>query len=51
MKNYGLYTKENEIIHKIKAESIEEATIILSKIKKLSKKNILDIFEIKEVSK
>lgn len=51
MKNYGLYIKENEVISKIKAESMEEAITIFSKIKSLNRKNLLDIFEIKEIIK
>lgn len=52
MKNYGLYLKGNmsETINKVKAESIEDAVILLSKIKKISKKNLVDIWEIKEIS-
>ena len=54
MKNYGLYTKgkENEeIINRIQAETLEEAIILFSKIKNLSNKSILEIFEVKEIIK
>ena len=56
MKNYGLYTKERgnrvvEIINRVQAETLEEAIIIFSKIKKLTKKNIIDIFDVKEITK
>ena len=55
MKNYGLYTKGiervEEVIHRIQAETLEEAIILFSKIKNLSKRNIVEIFEVKEITK
>lgn len=56
MKNYGLFTKSGtnkvvEIINRVQAETLEEAVIIFSKIKKLSKKNIIDIFDVREITK
>ena len=55
MKNYGLYTKGKErveeIIHRIQAETLEEAIILFSKVKKLSKRSIVEIFDVKEITK
>jgi len=56
MKNYGLYTKEIEtkvveIINRVQAETLEEAIVLFSKIKNLSKKNIIDIFDVREITK
>jgi hypothetical protein len=55
MKNYGLYTKNKEkaeeIINRIQAETLEEAIILFSKIKNISKRSILEIFEVKEIIK
>jgi hypothetical protein len=52
MKNYGLYTKElSDIIHKVKANTIEEAITFFSKSKKLSKKIVVDIWLVKEITK
>jgi hypothetical protein len=55
MKNYGLYTKGKErveeVIHRIKAETLEEAIALFSKVKKLSKRSIVEIFDVKEIAK
>lgn len=58
MEQYGLYTnikpdaKSNsneELIHSLKAESLEEAIILFSKRKKLSKRVLLEIFDVKKI--
>jgi hypothetical protein len=52
MKNYGLYTNsknfKEELVYSLRAESLEEAIILFSKRKKLSKKDLLEIFKVKE---
>jgi hypothetical protein len=53
MKNYGLYTKlknnsVNELVYTLRAETLEEAIILFAKRKKLPKKDLLEIFEVKE---
>ena len=51
MKNYGLYTNlknsKEELVYTLRAESLEEAIILFSKRKKLSKKDLLEIFSVK----
>jgi hypothetical protein len=51
MKNYGLTNKgdNKNIIHKTSAESEELAIIYFSKVKKLKKSAIVDIFDIVEL--
>ena len=50
MKNYGLYTKSiTEVINKIEAVSMEDAIFKFASIKKLTMKNIVEIFEVKEI--
>jgi hypothetical protein len=44
MKRYALKTKDGEIINTINAVSLEDAIDLFSKIKKLPKKELLDIF-------
>lgn len=56
MKQYGLFTKElknlkSDVIAKIEAHSLDEAITLFSKIKKLEKSNIVDIFDVKEIKK
>lgn len=51
MKNYGLTNKgdNKNIIHRTSAESEELAIIYFSKVKKLKKSAIVDIFDIIEL--
>jgi len=53
MKQYGLYNKGIEkltdAIKKTQAQSLEEAISIFASIKKLSKKNISEIFVVREI--
>jgi hypothetical protein len=51
MKNWGLVDKRNNnnIIHKTLAESEELAIIYFSKVKKLEKYDLVDIFDIIEL--
>lgn len=51
MKNWGLTIKgdNKNIIHKTLAESEELAIIYFSKVKKLKKSNIVEIFDIVEL--
>jgi hypothetical protein len=54
MKQYGLFTKKlsdikSDVIAKIRAYSLDEAITLFSKIKKLEKSNIVDIFDVKEI--
>jgi len=53
MKQYGLYTKGfkklSDVIKKTQAQSLEDAISIFASIKKLSKKNISEIFEVREI--
>jgi len=53
MKQYGLYTKGfqkiTDVIKKTQAQSLEEAISIFASIKKLTKKNISEIFEVREI--
>lgn len=51
MKNYGLTNKgdNNNIIHKVETHSEELAIEYFSKVKKLKKSAIVDIFDIVEL--
>lgn len=50
MRNYGLYTKESlELLKKIKSTSLSDAIEAFADIKKLSKWDIVEIFEVKEI--
>ena len=52
MKVYIYYSKfdsEKEPQGKIKANNLQEATHLISKIKQLNQKDFLQIFEIKEI--
>ena len=53
MKKYGLYTKGKplEILNKIQSESLEEAIEIFAKIKRIPKKNLIEIWDVKEITK
>jgi len=49
MKTYHLISKSaNEIVNKFTCQYIEDAVLYFSKVKKLSKKDLLHIFDIKE---
>jgi hypothetical protein len=54
MKNYGLYTKGNnkiiDIVNKVQAQTLEDAISFFAKVKKLSKKNLIDIWDVKEIT-
>ena len=55
MKQYGLYTKGKsdvlDILNKIQAGSLEDAIEIFAEIKKISKKNLIEIWDVKEITK
>jgi len=49
MKQFGLYTKSSkEAIHKISADSLQEAIRIFSEMKKLEEKILTEIFVVRE---
>jgi len=48
MEEYHLLTKSNEILKKIKTESLEIAIEMFSKIKKLKPKHLLEIYKVEK---
>lgn len=49
MKNFVLTTKMGEIITKVFCETLEEAITLLSFKKRLSSRDLLEIFDVKEI--
>ena len=46
---YGMATKNGDIVGKITADSLEEATNYFAKVKQLPKKDLLKLFIITEI--
>lgn len=49
MKEYGIYNTQNEVIYKIKTDSMDEAINIFAFMKKMEVDMLLSLFEIKEI--
>ena len=51
MREYGMITKNGEIIYKVKSENIIEAIKHFAFIKQINAKNLLQLFDIEEIKK
>lgn len=51
MREYGMFSKDGEVIYRVKSENIMEAIKHFAFIKQMHIDTLLELFEVKEVKK